>query len=135
MKKLITVILTVAVISALCISAFAEENVLKVGMEGTYAPYTYHDDSGALTGFEVDVANAIGEKIGYSVEFVEGAWDSLFPALAFAASLPVAPLLNKLRLSDRTREVLRVGWLSGCLALSVLFLVGQSYNPFIYFQF
>ena len=60
---------------------------------------------------------------------------SLFPALAFAASLPVAPLLNKLRLSDRTREVLRVGWLSGCLALSVLFLVGQSYNPFIYFQF
>ena len=60
---------------------------------------------------------------------------SLFPALAFAASLPVAPLLNKLRLSERTREVLRVGWLSGCLALSVLFLVGQSYNPFIYFQF
>ena len=60
---------------------------------------------------------------------------SLFPALAFAASLPVAPLLRGLKLPDRAREVLRVGWLSGCLALSVLFLVGQSYNPFIYFQF
>ena len=81
MKKIIAVVLAIAILAALSVCAFAEENVLKVGMEGTYAPYTYHDDSGALTGFEVDVANAIGEKIGYQVEFVEGAWDSLFPAL------------------------------------------------------
>ena len=81
MKKIIGVILSIAIIAVLGISAVAEGNVLKVGMEGTYAPYTYHDDTGALTGFEVDVATAIGEKIGYEVEFVEGAWDSLFPAL------------------------------------------------------
>ena len=40
----------------------AEKPVLTVGMEGTYAPYTYHDENGTLTGFEVDMANAIGEK-------------------------------------------------------------------------
>lgn len=54
---------------------------LRVGMEGTYAPYTYHGDDGKLTGFEVDVANAIGEKMGYKVEFVECDWDSMFEAL------------------------------------------------------
>ena len=38
MKKIITVILSIAIIAVLGISAVAEENVLKVGMEGTYAP-------------------------------------------------------------------------------------------------
>ena len=101
MKKLIALILAVAVLSALCVSAFAEENVLKVGMEGIYAPYTYHDDSSALTGFEVDVANAIGEKIGYQVEFVEGAWDSLFPALD-AGNIDV--IMNQVTITDARLE-------------------------------
>lgn len=58
-----------------------EERVLRVGMEGTFAPYTYHDDDGTLVGYEVDVANAIGEKLGWKVEFVETEWDSMFEAL------------------------------------------------------
>ena len=81
MKRIFALILTVVLSAVLVTAAFAEENVLKVGMEGTYAPYTYHDDSGELVGYEVEVAKAIGEKIGYEIEFVEGAWDSLFPAL------------------------------------------------------
>lgn len=64
---------------------------------------------------------------------------SVFPLIAFAASLPVCnlviPAARRLRMAPRTLERLRVVWLSACLALSVLFLVGQSYNPFIYFQF
>ena len=59
----------------------ATKPVLTVGMEGTYAPYTYHDENGTLTGFEVDMANAIGEKMGYDVEFVETEWDSITAAL------------------------------------------------------
>ena len=101
MKKIIAAILSLALVLALGISATAEENVLKVGMEGTYAPYTYHDDSGALTGFEVDVANAIGEKIGYKVEFVEGAWDSLFPALD-AGTIDV--IMNQVTITDARLE-------------------------------
>ena len=101
MKKIIAVSLSLALILVLGISAVAEEKVLKVGMEGPYAPYTYHDDSGALTGFEVDVANAIGEKIGYKVEFVEGAWDSLFPALD-AGTIDV--IMNQVTITDARLE-------------------------------
>ena len=101
MKKIIAVLSAIAILLALSVSAFAEGNVLKVGMEGTYAPYTYHDDSGALTGFEVDVANAIGEKIGYQVEFVEGAWDSLFPALD-AGNIDV--IMNQVTITDARLE-------------------------------
>lgn len=101
MKRMIVLILAVALIASFGLSAVAEEKVLKVGMEGTYAPYTYHDDSGALTGFEVDVANAIGEKIGYEVEFVEGAWDSLFPALD-AGTIDV--IMNQVTITDARLE-------------------------------
>ena len=39
-----------------------ESGKLKVGVEGTYPPYTYHDDNGELTGFDVEVAKAIADK-------------------------------------------------------------------------
>lgn len=46
--------------------------VLQVGTEGTYAPFSYHDPStGELAGYDVDVARAVGEKLGVRVEFVE----------------------------------------------------------------
>ena len=101
MKRIIVLALAVVLAAALGLSAIAEEKVLKVGMEGTYAPYTYHDDTGALTGFEVDVADAIGEKIGYRVEFVEGGWDSLFPALD-AGTIDV--IMNQVTITDARLE-------------------------------
>ena len=64
---------------------------------------------------------------------------SFFPAIAFAASLPVSSLVKKIApavgLTGGRYEVCRAAWLSVCLLMSVMFLVGQSYNPFIYFQF
>ena len=48
-----------------------------VGIEGTYPPFTYHDQNGELTGFDVELAQLIGEKLGIEIEFVEAAWDSL----------------------------------------------------------
>ena len=78
-----------------------EEKVLRVGMEGTYAPYTYHDDNDKLTGFEVDVANAIGEKMGYKVEFVETEWDSIFEALK-ANNFDV--IMNQVTITDERLE-------------------------------
>lgn len=37
---------------------------LEVGLEGTYPPFNYQDESGELTGFEVDFANALAEELG-----------------------------------------------------------------------
>ncbi|WP_156485812.1 ABC transporter substrate-binding protein/permease [Tsukamurella pseudospumae] len=55
--------------------------VLRVGTEGVYAVYSYHDDTGKLTGYDVEMITAIAEKIGVRVEFVETPWDSMFAAL------------------------------------------------------
>ena len=50
---------------------------LVVGVEGTYPPFTYHDDNGELTGLDVELGKALAEKLGVEVEFQEAAWDSL----------------------------------------------------------
>lgn len=56
--------------------------VLRVGTEGVYSPFSYRDPAtGQLVGYDVDVAKAVGEKLGVPVEFVETPWDSMFAAL------------------------------------------------------
>lgn len=56
--------------------------VLRVGTEGVYSPFSYHDTAtNQLVGYDVDVARAVGDKLGVRVEFVETPWDSIFAAL------------------------------------------------------
>ena len=63
------------------LDAIKQAGVLKVGTEGTYAPFTYYDESGKLVGFDVEIAEAIANKLGVKVEFVEGKWDGLIAGL------------------------------------------------------
>ncbi len=55
--------------------------VLRIGTEGTYAPFTFHDASGALVGFDVEIGRAIAEHIGVEAQFVEGPWDGLIAGI------------------------------------------------------
>ena len=55
--------------------------VMRVGTEGVYAPFSHHDETGQLVGYDVDVAKAVGAKLGVKVEFVETPWDSIFAAM------------------------------------------------------
>ncbi|MFW0788859.1 ABC transporter permease subunit [Gordonia sp. CPCC 205333] len=63
-------------------SGGSDNSVLRVGTEGTYAPFSFHDPAtNRLTGYDVEVARAVGKKLGRKVEFVETPWDSIFAAL------------------------------------------------------
>jgi L-cystine transport system substrate-binding protein len=55
--------------------------VLKIGTEGTYAPFTYHDAAGKLVGFDVEIGEAIAKNLGVRAEFLEGKWDGLIAGL------------------------------------------------------
>lgn len=52
-----------------------------VGTEGTYPPFTYHDESGKLTGYDVEVTRAVANKLGVKVEFKETQWDAMLAGL------------------------------------------------------
>lgn len=88
MKPLRSILLT-GLLSLVCVGAYAQDGladiksagVIKIGTEGTYAPFSYHDASGKLTGFDVDIGRAIAERLGVKAEFVEGKWDGLIAGL------------------------------------------------------
>ena len=63
------------------LDAIKQAGVFKVGTEGTYAPFTYHDESGKLVGFDVEIAEAIAQRLGVKAEFIEGKWDGLIAGL------------------------------------------------------
>ena len=74
-----------------------EEGVLTVGTEGTYKPFSYYDEEHNLTGYDVEVAKAIGEKMGVRVEFQEITWDGL---LGFLDNGTVDLILNQVGVTE-----------------------------------
>ncbi|MFK3691779.1 amino acid ABC transporter substrate-binding protein [Agrobacterium tumefaciens] len=84
------IIATAAALQALAFSpSMAGENldqiksagVIKIGTEGTYAPFTFHDGSNKLVGFDVEIGEAVAKKLGVKAEFIEGKWDGLIAGL------------------------------------------------------
>jgi L-cystine transport system substrate-binding protein len=63
------------------LAAVQSAGALKIGTEGTYAPFTYHDADGKLVGFDVEIGEAITKKLGVKAEFLEGKWDGLIAGL------------------------------------------------------
>ena len=59
----------------------ADPDTLRVGTEGTYSPFSYQGPDGNLTGYDVEVAQAVGAKLGKQVEFVQTPWDAIFAGL------------------------------------------------------
>jgi cystine transport system substrate-binding protein len=55
--------------------------VLRVGIEGTYPPFNYQDENGALVGFEIDFANAVARQLGVKAEFMPTKWEGILAAL------------------------------------------------------
>lgn len=62
-------------------SSGADSTTLRVGTEGTYSPFSFQGPDGELTGYDVEVARAVGAKLGKEVEFVQTPWDSIFAGL------------------------------------------------------
>jgi cystine transport system substrate-binding protein len=58
-----------------------DDGKLLIGTEGTYAPFTFHDESGNLTGFDVEIATEVAKRLGVKPEFKETQWDAIFAGL------------------------------------------------------
>ncbi|MGG4265474.1 amino acid ABC transporter substrate-binding protein [Peribacillus simplex] len=58
-----------------------KDGVLTVGTEGTYPPFTFHDDSGKLTGFDVEISKEVAKHLGVKAEFKETQWDGMLAGL------------------------------------------------------
>ena len=71
-------------------SAFSESNLntrfknketLIIATDGAYPPFNYYDESGKLTGYDVEVTRAIFDYLQVPIEFKETQWDSMLSCL------------------------------------------------------
>ena len=79
MKKIMSMLL---VLSMLLMGAAMAET-LTMATNAAFPPYEYYDDeTGEVTGIDVEIAQAICDKLGYGLEVVDADFDSLVPGVA-----------------------------------------------------
>lgn len=93
MKRMIAVMLAVFMLASvltMAVSAKDSDDLLEtiqkrgtiiVGLEGDWAPWSYVDENDELTGYDVEVAKAIADKLGVEIQIVPGEWDGLFAGM------------------------------------------------------
>ena len=86
MKKKLAVLLALALVAVFSVSLaentdrlsqIKERGYITIATEGDWAPYTYHDESNALVGYDVEIGQAIAEYLGVEARFNEAPWDSI----------------------------------------------------------
>jgi octopine/nopaline transport system substrate-binding protein len=94
-KTILTVLASLLLIG----NVYADK--IKIGTEGAYPPWNSKDASGALIGFEVELAYSLCRYIGRQCEVVEQDWDGMIPALqmrkfdAIMAGMSITPERKK----------------------------------------
>lgn len=82
LKVLALLLLTILVVPSGAATAADDRPVVRVGTEGTYPPFSFHESgSNDLTGFDVEVIKAVAKEAGWRLEFVETTFDAIFAAL------------------------------------------------------
>ena len=88
MKRILSIILSITMLLSMATIAFADgvdgpmqKAKIKVAISADFKPFEYYDENGELTGFDIDLMNYIGEKIGFDIEFVDMSFDKLIPAV------------------------------------------------------
>lgn len=63
-------------------SLFANDyNVIRFAADPNYAPFAYKDSTGTLTGFEIDIGNAICARLNVRCQWIESDFDGMIPSL------------------------------------------------------
>lgn len=74
--------LTLAAAALALTAGLSSAQTIRMGTEGAYPPYNFIDDAtGQVTGFEIELGNALCERAGLECTWVRNDWDSIIPNL------------------------------------------------------
>ena len=80
MKRQFLMLATAAALLATSMTAKAEDTI-RFATEGAYPPFNERAPDGSLKGFEIDLGQALCEKINRKCEFLAQDWDGMIPGL------------------------------------------------------
>ncbi|MFI8394663.1 cystine ABC transporter substrate-binding protein [Pseudomonas sp. Choline-02u-1] len=78
-----------------------DKGVLNVGLEGTYPPFSFVDENGKLSGFEVELSEALAQKLGVKTKIQPTKWDGILAALE---SKRLDLVVNQVTISDERKK-------------------------------
>lgn len=78
-----------------------EKGEITIAMEGTWSPFTYHDENDELVGYDVEVGEEIAKRLGVKANFIEGEWDGLLSGLT---SGRYDIMINGVDITDERKE-------------------------------
>ena len=58
------------------------KGTIVIATEGTWSPWTFHDEKGNLTGYDIELGRLIAKHLGVKPQFVEGKWDGLLAGIS-----------------------------------------------------
>ncbi|MEJ2792785.1 transporter substrate-binding domain-containing protein [Iodobacter sp. LRB] len=77
-----------------------QRGTLKIAVEGTYPPFNYKENN-ELTGFEVELAKALAQKLGVKAEFSTSEWSAMLAGLQ-AGKYDI--VINQVGITDKRKE-------------------------------
>ena len=83
------------------LKSIQDKGSISVGLEGTYPPFSYVDENGKLTGFEVEFAQALAKELGVTAKLQPTKWDGILAALE-SKRLDVA--INQVTVSEERKK-------------------------------
>ncbi|MBV1821216.1 ABC transporter substrate-binding protein [Clostridium cochlearium] len=99
MKKILSILLSVLVVGSVFVGCGKDDNkgedkkevsvlqrvkdnkVIKVGLEDTYPPMEFRNEKNELVGFDIDLSDEIGKRLGVKVEYVMTEFGGLIMSL------------------------------------------------------
>lgn len=78
-----------------------DSGTLNVGLEGTYPPFSFVDENGKLTGFEVEFSEALAKELGVKAKIQPSKWDGILAALD---SKRLDVVINQVTISEERKK-------------------------------
>lgn len=97
-------------------ASIRDSGVIKIGSDTSYPPAEFETDSGKVVGSDVDIAAAIGKKLGVKTEFVSASFDGILPALGGKYDIGVSSFYIT---NERLKSVNMVSYAKGGTTLLV----------------
>jgi len=80
-RVLLTVLVASWLLAPVTVGRSAAEESLRVALDGTFAPHAMPKMGGGVEGFNVDMANEIGRRLGREIDITAAQWSGLLPAM------------------------------------------------------
>ncbi|MCW4152719.1 transporter substrate-binding domain-containing protein [Halomonas sp. 18H] len=96
-------LLSIGVLGASMVAGVANAEVrdIRIGVDVPYKPMEYRTPDGELTGFDIDLGNAMCAEIGIQCEWVVQGWDGIIPGLQ---ARKYDAIMSSMTINEQRRE-------------------------------